>query len=50
MLELLGLFLLYTVHVLATPVLYDGRAPFNLTDADLDSSSGPFLTYAISKA
>ncbi|KAI0088591.1 hypothetical protein BDY19DRAFT_993973 [Irpex rosettiformis] len=30
--------------VTATPVLWDGRAPLNLTVADLDSSIGPFLT------
>ncbi|EIW52471.1 uncharacterized protein TRAVEDRAFT_175614 [Trametes versicolor FP-101664 SS1] len=29
---------------LATPVIWDGRAPFNLTNADLDTSTGPFLT------
>jgi len=30
--------------VAATPVLWDGRAPFNLTNADLNSNTGPFLT------
>ena len=25
-------------------VIYDGRAPFNLTNADLDVSAGPYLT------
>ncbi|KAI0747574.1 hypothetical protein C8Q74DRAFT_1212624 [Fomes fomentarius] len=44
MLKLVGLFILHAVHVLGTPVLYDGRAPLNLTSADLDSSTGPFLT------
>ncbi|KAH9850153.1 hypothetical protein C2E23DRAFT_326878 [Lenzites betulinus] len=29
---------------LATPIIWDGRAPFNLTDADLNTSTGPFLT------
>ena len=24
--------------------IYDGRAPFNLTHADLDVSAGPYLT------
>ncbi|KAI0642914.1 hypothetical protein C8Q79DRAFT_916131 [Trametes meyenii] len=28
----------------ATSIIWDGRAPFNLTDADLDTSTGPFLT------
>jgi hypothetical protein len=28
----------------ATPVIYDGRAPLNLTEADLDTSTGPYLT------
>ncbi|KAH9932748.1 uncharacterized protein BXZ73DRAFT_46636 [Epithele typhae] len=28
----------------ATGVIWDGRAPLNLTAADLDSSTGPFLT------
>ncbi|OBZ71484.1 hypothetical protein A0H81_08496 [Grifola frondosa] len=28
----------------ATPIVYDGRARFNLTNADLESSTGPFLT------
>ncbi|KAL0955827.1 hypothetical protein HGRIS_002030 [Hohenbuehelia grisea] len=28
----------------ATPVVYDGRASFSLKDADLDTSTGPFLT------
>jgi hypothetical protein len=31
--------------VAATPVLYDGRAPFNLTNADLNANIGPYLTY-----
>ncbi|KAI0671185.1 hypothetical protein C8Q78DRAFT_843947 [Trametes maxima] len=30
--------------VFATSVIWDGRAPLNLTDADLDTSTGPFLT------
>ncbi|KAI0354836.1 hypothetical protein OH77DRAFT_1590221 [Trametes cingulata] len=34
----------FLVSVLATPVIWDGRAPFNLTNADLDTSTGPFLT------
>ncbi|KAL4249383.1 Glycoside hydrolase 131 catalytic N-terminal domain-containing protein [Abortiporus biennis] len=29
---------------LGTPVIWDGRAPFNLTNEDLNSSIGPFLT------
>lgn len=32
--------------VSAQTILYDGRAPLNLTQADLEASSGPFLTYA----
>ncbi|TFK48809.1 hypothetical protein OE88DRAFT_1713906 [Heliocybe sulcata] len=28
----------------AIPLLYDGRAPLNLTEADLDGSVGPYLT------
>ncbi|TDL19698.1 hypothetical protein BD410DRAFT_401484 [Rickenella mellea] len=28
----------------ATPLVYDGRAPFNLTPANLDASTGPYLT------
>ncbi|RDX48807.1 hypothetical protein OH76DRAFT_1351910 [Lentinus brumalis] len=35
---------LYIACALATPVIWDGRAPLNLTDTDLDSSTGPFLT------
>jgi len=30
--------------VRATPLLWDGRARFNLTESDLDTSTGPFLT------
>ncbi len=29
---------------LATPIIYDGRAPFNYTAADLDNSVDPYLT------
>ncbi|KAH9891890.1 hypothetical protein C8Q73DRAFT_763344 [Cubamyces lactineus] len=32
------------IFVLATPIIWDGRAPFNLTNADLETSTGPFLT------
>ncbi|KAI0823961.1 hypothetical protein BC628DRAFT_1323671 [Trametes gibbosa] len=32
------------LSALATPIIWDGRAPFNLTNADLDTSTGPFLT------
>ncbi|KAM5536930.1 hypothetical protein V8D89_009477 [Ganoderma adspersum] len=35
---------LWAVSALATPVIWDGRARFNLTNADLDASTGPFLT------
>ena len=28
----------------ATPIIYDGRASFNLTAANLDANKGPFLT------
>ncbi|KAI0629797.1 hypothetical protein C8Q77DRAFT_1138613 [Trametes polyzona] len=34
----------FFVSALATPIIYDGRAPFNLTNANLDTSTGPFLT------
>ncbi|KAI0694702.1 hypothetical protein C8Q76DRAFT_771909 [Earliella scabrosa] len=34
----------HVAHVLATPVIYDGRAPLSLTNANLDASAGPFLT------
>lgn len=34
-----------SLKVAATPVLYDGRVPFNYTTADLDGSKDPFLTY-----
>lgn len=30
--------------VAATPIIYDGRAPLNLTEAALDASLGPYLT------
>lgn len=30
---------------LATPLLWDGRARFNLTNADLNNNVGPYLTY-----
>ncbi|KAI0738897.1 hypothetical protein C8Q80DRAFT_1275116 [Daedaleopsis nitida] len=43
-LHLVGVVLSSVAFVLGTPVVYDGRAPSNLTDADLDSSTGPFLT------
>jgi len=31
-------------YVSATPLIWDGRAPFDLTEADLDASIGPYLT------
>ena len=31
----------------ATSILYDGRAPSNLTAAQLDTSSGPYVTYVL---
>ncbi|KAI0365349.1 hypothetical protein BV20DRAFT_954502 [Pilatotrama ljubarskyi] len=37
-------FATFLVSALATPVIWDGRARFNLTNADLDTSTGPFLT------
>lgn len=42
-----SLFCLFTFVFIsnATPLLYDGRVPFNLTNDDLNSSIGPFLTY-----
>lgn len=39
----LALSLLVSLAV-ATPVIYDGRAPFNLTEADLNASTDPYLT------
>ena len=44
LLHLLLLLLPRVAHVLTTPVIYDGRAPLSLTNADLDASVGPFLT------
>ena len=38
---------LYIAWALATPIIWDGRALLNLTAGDLDSSTGPFLTYVI---
>lgn len=32
---------------LATPLLWDGRARFNLTNADLNNNIGPYLTYVV---
>jgi len=32
------------ILAIATPVIYDGRAPLSLTDASLDTSTGPYLT------
>ena len=37
-----GLFFLG--YIAATPLLWDGQAPFNLTNSDLNASIGPFLT------
>ncbi|KDR82534.1 hypothetical protein GALMADRAFT_220528 [Galerina marginata CBS 339.88] len=36
--------LLSVVGVLATPIIFDGRAPFNYTKADFDGSVDPYLT------
>ena len=33
--------------IAATTVLYDGRALFNLTNADLNVDIGPYLTYVL---
>lgn len=46
---MLGLLLLTVAAsaVLATPVVYDGRVPFSFPGANLDSSTGPFLTWAL---
>ena len=42
-------FALYFVSfTLATPVLWEGRAPFNYTEADIDESFGPYLRYVVS--
>ncbi|KAF8993506.1 hypothetical protein BDQ17DRAFT_1368244 [Cyathus striatus] len=40
---LLSLLLLFSTAA-ATPVIYDGRAPFSLTASDLDASHDPYLT------
>jgi len=41
-------FALYFVNFsLATTVLWEGRAPFNYTEADIDESFGPYLRYAV---
>jgi len=37
--------LLPVLGALATPVIYDGRAPFNYTKTDFDGSVDPYLTY-----
>jgi dTDP-4-dehydrorhamnose reductase len=29
---------------LATPLIFDGRAPFNYTETDLNNSIDPYLT------
>ncbi|KAI0072191.1 hypothetical protein K474DRAFT_420644 [Panus rudis PR-1116 ss-1] len=44
LLRLLSAFVALSTLVLGTPVLWDGRAPFNLTNADLDANIGPYLT------
>ncbi|EMD39595.1 hypothetical protein CERSUDRAFT_111905 [Gelatoporia subvermispora B] len=36
--------LLPAVLVVATPLIWDGRAPFNLTSSNLENSIGPYLT------
>ena len=36
---------LFAGSTLATPVVYDGRAPLTLTEQDIDTSKGPFLRY-----
>lgn len=42
-------FALYFVSFsLATPVFWEGRAPFNYTEADIDESFGPYLRYVVS--
>ena len=35
--------LLFLGYTAATPLLWDGQAPFNLTNSDLNTSIGPFL-------
>ena len=35
--------LLFLGYTAATPLLWDGRAPFNLTESGLNASIGPFL-------
>ena len=34
----------YLALAVATPLIWDGRAPFNLDGDDLNNSIGPFLT------
>ena len=43
MLFLYSLVALFAGSTLATPIVYDGRAPFTLTEQDIDASKGPFL-------
>ncbi|KAF9561764.1 hypothetical protein CPC08DRAFT_414346 [Agrocybe pediades] len=40
----LFLALLPALSALATPIIYDGRAPFNYTKTDFDASVDPYLT------
>ncbi|KAF8964258.1 hypothetical protein BDZ97DRAFT_1904550 [Flammula alnicola] len=36
------------VGVLGTPLIYDGRAPFNYTESDFNNSVDPYLTVVVS--
>lgn len=36
--------LIFIAGVLGTPLIYDGRAPLNYTQANLDGSVDPYLT------
>lgn len=41
---ILAFALVYVGPALGGTVIYEGRAPLTLTDAALDTSSGPYLT------
>lgn len=48
MLFFAAVFALYFVSSsLATPVLWEGREPFNYTEADINESFGPYLRYVV---
>ena len=44
MLYFLSVLDLVATAALATPILYDGRAPYSYTNDDLNNSVGPYLS------